>query len=348
MLLQPSKPEMAYLKMGIYGPAGSGKTHTSAKIAIGLIKFTKSEKPVAILDTETGSDFVRPMFELEKVPMVVAKTRAFQDLLSIMDEAEETCSVLIIDSITHFWNEMLKSYKKKMNIKMITLRHWPELKETWGEFADKYINSKLHVIMAGRVGYIWDDVEDENGIKELKKVGTKMKAEVETGHEPSLLVEMEQARISSGVGAGWFHRAWIIKDRFDVIDGKYFDNPDFKSILPHVALLNLGGEHRALDTDRNSQDMFEKGNTGAEYYKKREQTLEKIKNEINLMLPGMDAKTKTDRILLTKEIFGTHSWSEICEMDVATLMNGLTDIETKHSKQSDGDKKEPAEKKGKK
>jgi len=348
MLLQPSKPEMAYLKMGIYGAAGSGKSFTSSNIAIGLRNFIKSEKAIAYLDTETGSDFVRPIFENSKTPLVVAKTRAFQDLLSIVDEAEETCSVLIIDSITHFWNEMLTSYQKKMNIKRITLRHWPELKQTWGEFADKYINSKLHIIMAGRVGYIWDDVEDENGIKELKKVGTKMKAEVETGHEPSLLVEMEQARISSGVGAGWFHRAWIIKDRFDVIDGKFFDNPDFESILPHVQLLNLGGEHRALDTDRNSQDMFEKGNTGAEYYKKREQTLEKIKNEINLMLPGQDAKTKTDRILLTKEIFGTHSWSEICEMDVATLMNGLTDIETKHSKLSDGDKKEPAEKKGKK
>ena len=64
------------------------------------------------------------------------------------------------------------------------------LKAMWREFTDRYVNSKLHVIMRGRAGYIWDDVEDEEGVKELKKVGTKMKAEVETGYEPSLLIEM--------------------------------------------------------------------------------------------------------------------------------------------------------------
>ena len=55
-------------------------------------------------------------------------------------------------------------------------------------------------------------------------------------------------------------------------------------------------------------------------------------NEINLLFPGRDEKTKVDRINLTKDIFKTHSWAEICEMDVVTLMNGLIQIEEMNSK----------------
>jgi len=347
-LFKAAQHEAAYLKCGLYGGNGSGKTYTASLVAIGLSKMIESEKEVFFLDSESGSDYVIPLFKKAGVKLQVAKSRAFQDLLEAVDIAEENGSVLIIDSITHYWDELMESYKKKKNLTRLFIQHWSELKPTWRVFSEKFVASRLHIILCGRSGDVWADVADDEGTKELKRIGTRMRTEKELGYEPSLLVEMEKVIQGDRPGSGWTHRAWVEKDRFDVMNFKNFDNPQFSDFLPHIELLNIGGNHMALDTDRNSQDMFEKGNTGAEYYKKREQTLEKIKNEINLMLPGMDAKTKTDRILLTKEIFGTHSWSEICEMDVATLMNGLTDIETKHSKLSDGDKKEPAEKKVKK
>ena len=347
-LFKAAQHEAAYLKAGLYGSNGSGKTYTASLIAIGLAKMIKSKKDVFFLDSESGSDYVIPLFNKAGVKLQVAKSRAFQDLLEAVDFAEENGSILIIDSITHYWDELMESYKKKKNLTRLFIQHWMELKPTWREFSTKYVASKLHIILCGRSGDVWADVADEEGTKTLTKVGTRMRTEREIAYEPSLLIEMEKVIKADRPGSGWTHRAWIEKDRFDVLNFKNFDDPSFQDLLPHIELLNIGGEHMTLDTSRNSQEMFEKGNTGAEYYKKREQTLEKIKNEINLMLPGMDAKTKTDRILLTKEIFGTHSWTEICEMDVATLMNGLTDIENKHQKLSDGDKKEPTEKKVKK
>ena len=84
--------------------------------------------------------------------------------------------------------------------------------------------------MAGRSADKWEDVEDEEGIKELKKVGTKMRSETEIGYEPSLLIEMEQYRKSARIGGGWVNRAWVIKDRYNLLNGKYFEFPPFDGL----------------------------------------------------------------------------------------------------------------------
>ncbi|MEE9510413.1 MAG: AAA family ATPase [Candidatus Bathyarchaeia archaeon] len=333
-LLQKAKPEMAYLKLGIYGEAGSGKTHTSSKVAIGLHKHIKDKKAISFIDTETGSDFVLPMFKEEKIELLVAKTRAFADLLTVVGEAEKSSSILIVDSITHFWNELLISYQKKHNISRITLRHWIPLKQTWREFTDLFVNSKLHIIMAGRSAYIWDDVEDEEGVKELKKTGTKMRAETEMGYEPSLLVEMETVRTSPRTGAEWIHRAWVIKDRFDMIDGDHFDNPEFKSFLPHIKSLNLGGKHRAIDQERNSQEMFKDDNTGEARFKRLKILTEKVQNAVYRAFPGSTKQDKLGRLDLLKKAFDTDSWTAISTMRYEDLEVGLKIIESEIRKEA--------------
>jgi pantothenate kinase-related protein Tda10 len=50
-----AKAEQAALKIGMYGPPGSGKTFTSLLIAEGL--SIASGKRVAYVDTERGTDF---------------------------------------------------------------------------------------------------------------------------------------------------------------------------------------------------------------------------------------------------------------------------------------------------
>lgn len=339
-LLKKAKPEMAYLKAGLYGEAGSGKTFTSSQVAIGLHKYIKSDKAVAFLDTETGSDFVSPIFKSEKIELVVAKTRAFKDMLDVIDEAEKNCSILIIDSITHIWNEMCESYCRKNNLKRITLNHWQPVKQTWREFTKKYINSALHIIMDGRSADKWEHVEDNEGAKELQKVGTKMRSETEIGYEPSLLVEMEQDRKSSRIGGGWINRAWIIKDRFNLLSHKHFDfepfegleyrEDAFKAFLPHIEMLNIGGKHRAIDTDRTSDDLFKKDNPNR--YKKQQILLEEIKGEIVLIYPGQDAESKKKKAELLKEVFGTLSWTSVEGMNLDDLDNGLRAIKKRVKK----------------
>lgn len=333
-LFKPCKMESAFLKMAIYGLTGTGKTYTSTLIAMGLWHYLKDRlkikpKPICFSDSETGSDFVFDRFkkELTNTGFVVAKTRAFMDLVEMADDAEKSCSIWIIDSITHFWNEMIKSYMEKHDIKRITLNHWPALKQTWRDFSDKYINNNVHIIMCGRSADIWEEVPDQEDILELKKRGTKMKAEGEMGHESNLLVEMELHRVGPRVADKWVHRAWVNKDKRDILNFKFFDEPKFENFLPHIEKLNIGGKHRALDLKRNSRDMFTRGDSGYQRAQLKAGLLDRVKIEVEAIYPGRSGQDIQDRRELARKIFGTPSWDQIKLLNVDKLSIGLTDIE---------------------
>jgi hypothetical protein len=334
-IFHEARPQSAFLKMGIYGEAGTGKTFTSARIVIGLHRHIKSDKPIFFMDTETGSDFVRDKIKTETgFPLQIAKTRAFSDLLTAIDEMPAG-AILVIDSITHYWNELIESYLKRNQKARLSLKDWQPLKATWREYSDRFVNSPLHIIVAGRSADKWGEVEDEDGAKELKKIGTKMRAETEFSYEPSLLVEMELIAMSSKVGGALLHRGHVRKDRFDIINGLHFDNPGFEAFLPHIERLNLGGEHLAIETDRNSQGIFDDPNIGEKRALNKEILCEKITNEIKKLYPGQTEKDKAARIVLLEETFGTNSWTEIStlfkndrlETGLAALRNKVAEAE---------------------
>lgn len=329
-IFQDARPEMAYLKLGIYGESGTGKTYTSTLVTVGLHRHIKATKPVYFLDTETGSDFVLPRFRAAGIALRTAKTRAFSDLLAGTDEAEKEGSVLIVDSITHFWNELVDAYLRANNRKRLALKDWQPIKQTWREFTDRFVNSRLHIIVAGRSADKWDEVEDEDGVKELRKTGTKMRAETELSYEPSLLVEMELLQLSARVGGTLLRRGHVRKDRFDIIDGQHFDNPTFESFLPHIERLNLGGEHKAIEPGRDSRAILEDPNIGEKRATRKEILLEKVKNEIQKLYPGQNEKDKLARISLMEETFGTNSWTEISTfLGLEKLEDGLTKLTAK-------------------
>jgi hypothetical protein len=323
-LFKEAKNEMAFAKIGMQGFNGSGKTFTASKIAIGLHKYANLKKPVAFLDTETGSDFVIPEFKAAKVELVVFKSRAFVDLVAAIKEAEKNYSILLIDSITHFWTELQDSFMAKRNVKRIALHHWIELKRDWRQFSDAFINSKVHIIFCGRAGWDFDHVEDDEGAKELQRTGTKMKVEAETGFEPSLLLEMERVRTDNQkVGAGIINRCWVLKDRANKIQSMYFDTPVFENFLPHIKALNIGGTHKAMDTSRTSEAMHKQDWSNADNQKKRLISLELLKDELDLRYPGRTDEEKIMRIKTLKSIYGTSSKTEIENLPLDKLEDGM-------------------------
>ena len=327
-IFHEAKNESAFLKTGLLGFPGSGKTFTAGLIATGLHKYIKSEKPIYFLDTETGSDFIIPIFKKENIKLQVAKSRAFKDLLESVKYAESVADILIIDSITHFWNELLTTFQKDKNVDRLQFQHWMPIKKEWKQYTDLYLTSKLHIIMCGRAGWEYDFQEDGEGGKDLIKTGTKMKAETEMGFEPSLLIEMVLEKVQTlskknPVGATYMPRAYVLKDRFDKINGKCFDKPTFESFLPHIELLNLGGEHKPIE-DRTSAGTFV--NTGESFYAKNQRKkilVEELENEIILLFPGSTVESKTSRLKLCREIFKTDSWTAITEMGELLLSQGL-------------------------
>lgn len=327
-LLRPAVNQTAFLKAGLMGFAGSGKTYTAAKLAIGLAQHIGDRKPVAMFDTETGSDFLIPRFKDAGIDLLVAKTRSFRDLVAFMKEAEGVASVAIIDSISHVWKELITAYTKRLNRhKGLSFKDWGPIKDEWQQFTDLYVNSKLHVLMCGRAGFEYDFQEDEDGKKELVKTGTKMKAETEMGYEPSLLLEMERVardgQFEKGERGGWVHRCYVLKDRTDLMNGQAIDNPTFESFAPVIAFLNVGGTHVGVDTTRSSEDLFEAPDSRSDRKRRVEIVLELITD--TLVEGGIAGTSKADKeaqIKHLKAAFGTSSWTAIKGMHLEELETG--------------------------
>ncbi len=322
--------ETAYLKAGLLGFQGSGKTYTAVELILGLHQHCKSDKPVYFLDTETGSDWAIPRFAKEGIELRVAKTRAFKDLLAGIQEAEKNGFGLIIDSVSHYWTELIESYKRRKNIRgQMPFYHWGHLKPEWGKFSSAYVNSKLHIAVCGRAGWEWGHEADSEGNKELMKLGTKMKVEGEFGFEPSLLLEMERIKGHS-IGDRIEHQCSVIKDRrMDEhgMDGKVIVNPKFDHFLPHVECLNLGGNHLGVDESKNSEDMFEpKGESYNSIQKRKNIAIEEINGELEFRYPGTTKDNKLKRAAVKKHIFGFHSETQLAEVDVSVLDNGLARV----------------------
>ena len=160
MELKLAVNDQAFLKAGLLGFAKAGKSYTASLIAIGLHRYIKSKKPVAFLDTETGSAYVLPMFKEAGIELLTAKSRAFVDLLDIGRKAASQCDILIIDSITHFWVELVKAYMLRMGRKRLRVQDWGPIKDEWQSYTDFYINSRLHILMCGRAGWEYDFMEN--------------------------------------------------------------------------------------------------------------------------------------------------------------------------------------------
>jgi hypothetical protein len=328
-LLKPASNQTAYLKAGILGFQGSGKTFTASRIAVGLAKIGNNKQPkVAFFDTEKGSDFLVQYFKEQNVQLDVAKSRSFVDLLDFMKEVESNkYDVAIIDSISHIWKELITSYEKRMRRSNgLLFQDWGKVKGEWQRFTDTFINSKIHIIVLGRAGYEYEFDTDESGKKELNKTGTKMKAEGEFGYESDVLLEMERIKD----GRKTINRCYVIKDRTNTIDGTQIDFPTFDSFKTIIAQLNIGGDHRGVDTTRNSEQMFD--DPDKSWVKEREArdiALEEVKQEFILNdLNGTSQPIVKHRTELLIEAFGTSAWSAIENMRSNDIRDGIMRIRT--------------------
>lgn len=337
MMMKPAEKNIAFLKLGVYGEAGSGKTFTATKFAIGLHKFAKLDKPVGMFDTEPSAAFLIPHFKAAGIEFLTFQSRALKDLMDFMAEAEKTCSVVIIDSITHVWRDAQESYLRAVNQKRqrehrpelhrLEFQHWAAIKGEWARFTDVFLSSKLHVIVCGRAGNIYEYQKNEStGKMELIHTGTKMATEKELGYEPSLLIEMVKHR----EGGRIINRALVEKDRSDQMNGSEIDSPSFDSIKPHVEFLNIGGGHFDSLDARDSTALFDGAEDGSGWdHEKREREIycEEIKGLfVKYDMDGQGTDNKKRRQALLEQVFGTMAWPAIENMNSKALLNGLATL----------------------
>lgn len=240
-----AKAEQAALKMGIYGPPGSGKTFTSLLLAEGLAAVSK--KRVAYVDTEHGTDFyckdvptrgVHPTaFDFDAI-----YTRSLTDVSRDVRELDPAqYGVIVLDSITHLWEAARAAYEgRQTSVGSIPMHAWGKIKKPYKDLMAYLLSSPMHVLICGRQGTEYATDEET---EELKAVGLKMKAEGETPYEPHILIRMEaiKPRKTNEIAK---IVAYVEKDRTGVLSGRSFVDPSFESLCK--PLLGLLGDSQAV------------------------------------------------------------------------------------------------------
>lgn len=319
------KPKWA--KLGFLGFPKSGKTYTAITIACALHRLTESTRPVVVYDSEGGFDYqVDRIRELTGLDPAGVQSQSFVDLVNLT----KTCvggDIVIIDSVTHPWRELLEAKQSRMG----RFRGIMSAKEDWtNQFTSWYLTSPCHVIICGRAGFIFAEEEDSKEGMKLTTKGTKMKTESELGFEPSLLIEMERVEQRDGT----LSRVAIVKgDRFGVIDGRRFTNPGFDDFKPFFDRLDFAtGGPPSLDVSAKTVASLDDDGRSRlqEYMQERDIVIEEIENDFRLAVPGQGAADKARKIELLRRIWGTSSWTalqkEVSKYTLERLREGRKEL----------------------
>ena len=243
-----AKAEQAAIKMGLYGPPGSGKTFTALLLAEGLGALTK--KRVAYIDTEHGTDFY-----CQKVPTRAVHPEAFdfdalytrsltETIAAVKGLDTATHNVIVLDSVTHLWEAAMAAYAgRQTSIGTIPMQAWGKIKKPYKELMAALLSTSMHVLICGRQKTVYAADEET---EELKAAGVTMRAEGETPYEPHILIRLESVRPKKTNDVATIF-AYAEKDRTGVLSGRSFANPNFESLCKPLLGL-LGATQANIET----------------------------------------------------------------------------------------------------
>lgn len=325
-----------YFKAAFEGFAGAGKTYTAAQVAVGLHKRIGSKKPVIIFDTEMASKFLKPLFDAAGIQVLVKESRSLADLKTTMQKCHQGLSdVLLIDSISHIWENFLEAYKQaptkygKAAKTRLEFQDWGIIKPAWkSEFSDPFVRDPYHIIMTGRAGYEYENEKnEETGKREIFKSGVKMKVEGETAYEPDLLVLMERLQeMEGGELKKVIRRAVIVKDRSTILDGKAIENPTFESFAPCIDVILSDPQKRSTLAEADASALMQMEEDKREWTRRRDIAIEKVEGYFTKVWPGQSAEVKAQRVKASEFAFGTPSWTAITALKPDALELGLNKL----------------------
>lgn len=326
-----------FLKMAFEGFAGDGKTFTATQVAIGVHKLIGSTKPIALFDTEKAFKALKPQFDEAGIEAVVNDE---QRSLTALNQAIKWCEegnadILIVDSITHVWEEFLRAYLnrpdkngKEIKRNRLEFQDWGVLKPQWKElFSTPFVMAKCHIIFTGRAGYEYTDEKNtETGKREIFKSGIKMKAETETAFEPDILVLMQKVHDLISETKTIHREAMVIKDRTTKIDGQIFKNPTFDNFYPAIKVLLDGTLREVHGVD--IPDTFEEfENKFSEIGKEKARIIAELDGCFEIMGLGTGAQDKQVKAWTLSQVYGVNSTEMVERKNIAIMREGMTVIQ---------------------
>lgn len=202
MILKTANRKKAFIKIGMLGPSGSGKSFSSIQLAKGLVgDFSK----VGIIDAENGSadlyDNLGPYKTLTLSPPF--SPERYIEAIDVCINAGIEC--IIIDTSSREW-EFLLDYHA--SLPGSSFNSWSKVGFRHDAFVNKMLQANAHIIctIRSKTEYI---LSEKNGRTVPEKVGMKGVQRENLEFEFSLVFELDM-----------HHRANISKDRSGIFVGR--------------------------------------------------------------------------------------------------------------------------------
>ncbi|MCX6204885.1 MAG: AAA family ATPase [Bacteroidetes bacterium] len=236
MQLIKASRKNAKIKMALQAPSGAGKTYSSLLIAFGLCNdWTK----IAVIDTENHSSELYSHLGKYNVLHVEEPFTPERYIEAIQLCVNEGMDVVILDSITHEWMNILEAHSKMTGN---SYTNWSKLTPRHNAFVNYILQSPIHIIgtIRSKQEYV---LSEKNGKQVPEKVGLKGVTRDGMDYEFTLVFEIDIK-----------NNAIATKDRTSIFKGQ----PEFvitsetgKKILEWC---NDG------EKEMNTEDVFERIN----------------------------------------------------------------------------------------
>lgn len=203
MSFQKATKDKSKLRLALFGPSGSGKTFTALRIAKGM------GGRIAVIDTEYGSaSKYADRFDFDTESLKAPSVGNYMKL--IREAGVAGYNVLVIDSMSHGWQELLEHIDQlaKTKYKGNSWAAWNEGTPLQKEFVETILACPCHIIATMRSKTEWSISSDDKGKSKPVRVGLAPEQGKGIEYEFDLLMELSTD-----------HVAEVIKDR----TGKYQD-----------------------------------------------------------------------------------------------------------------------------
>jgi hypothetical protein len=212
-MFQKATKQRRKLRAAVFGPSGSGKTFSSIAIASGL------GSKIALIDTERGSaSLYSDQFSFDVCDLADRTINGYCQV--IRGAASAGYDVLVIDSLTHAWQELLQEVDKIASAKYRgnTWSAWSEGTPKQRQLIDSILDFPGHVIATMRSKTEWTTEKDSRTGKDRPvRVGLAPEQGKGIEYEFDLLLELSVDHVAN-----------VIKDRTGKFQDRMIEKPGQK------------------------------------------------------------------------------------------------------------------------
>lgn len=201
----------AKLRLGMSGPAGSGKTYSALLIAGGL------GGRIGLIDTEHGSgDLYADLLPEGYDVLPLAPPFTPQRYIEAIHMLEQTgCDTIIVDSLTHAWSGEGGSLDRQGKIadkSGNTWQAWRQVTPEHNALVEALLQSPCHIIgtMRAKTEYV-QERDERTGKQMVRKIGLAPIMRDGIEYEFTVFLELDVQ-----------HMAFVGKDRTRLFDGTIF------------------------------------------------------------------------------------------------------------------------------